>query len=144
MARWRRLSLGEALLLVAIVVGVAHHVDHVLRFDDSGWPFKAEVTTFTFSLLVYPVVALALAARRGSLTRVALATVAFLAPTLAHVVVETPAHQHDTWANHPEINLLGISSPFLGDVANAITVLLSTVALAAAMAFAREWRVERA
>ena len=42
------------------MIGMFHHVDHVLRFDHSGWPFKAEVTTFTFSLLVYPVVALTL------------------------------------------------------------------------------------
>ena len=73
----------------------------------------------------------------------ALAAIAFLAPTLAHVVVETPAHQHDTWVNHPEINLLGISSPLLGDLANAVPVLLSAVAFGAVVAFAREWGSQR-
>lgn len=140
----RRRSVSEGLLLTAALIGVVHHIDHVLRFGHSGWPFKTEVSTFTFSLLVYPVIALTLAARRGSLTRVALATVAFLAPTLAHVLIEPPAHQHDTWVNHPDVNLLGVSSPRLGDAANVITVLLSTVALAAVIAFAREWWAERA
>jgi len=143
MGRLKALSLGEGLLLLAIVIGLLHHVDHVLRFDHSGWPFKAEINEFTFSLLVYPVVALTLGARRGSLARVGLATIVFLAPTLAHIFIETPAHQHDTWVNHPEINLLGMSSPFLGDLANVITVLLSTVAFGALVALAREWRVQR-
>jgi hypothetical protein len=50
------LSRRTGILLVAVlVVTVLHHVDHVLRVDHSGWPFKAEVTPFTFSLLVYPV-----------------------------------------------------------------------------------------
>ena len=49
--RWRRslLVLGS----VVTVFGVLHHVDHVVRGNHSGWPFKEEVTPFTFSLLVY-------------------------------------------------------------------------------------------
>jgi len=35
------------------VLGVLHHVDHVVRGNHSGWPFQEEVTPFTFSLLVY-------------------------------------------------------------------------------------------
>jgi len=31
-------------------------LDHVLRVDHSGWPFRPGVTPFTFSLIVYPVV----------------------------------------------------------------------------------------
>jgi hypothetical protein len=42
--------------LRAYLTAVLHHVDHVLRFDHSGWPFKAEVTPFTFSLLVNRVI----------------------------------------------------------------------------------------
>lgn len=139
MGRLKVLSLGEALLLLAAVIGLLHHVDHVLRFDHSGWPFKPDVNEFTASLLVYPVVALALASRRGSLARVALATIVFLAPTFAHTFIETPAHQHNTWAHHPEINLLGVSSPILGNLAGTITVLLSLVAFGAVVALAREW-----
>ncbi len=49
--RWRRslLVLGS----VVTVFGVLHHVDHVVRGNHSGWPFKEEVTPFTFSLLIY-------------------------------------------------------------------------------------------
>jgi hypothetical protein len=49
--RWRRslLVLGVSVT----VLGVLHHVDHVVRGNHSGWPFQEEVTPFTFSLLVY-------------------------------------------------------------------------------------------
>ena len=49
--RWRR-----ALLVLGIgvtIFGVLHHIDHVVRSNHSGWPFREEVTPFTFSLLVY-------------------------------------------------------------------------------------------
>jgi hypothetical protein len=49
--RWRRVLL--ALGVGAVVFGVLHHVDHVVRGNHSGWPFREEVTPFTFSLLVY-------------------------------------------------------------------------------------------
>jgi hypothetical protein len=34
---------------------LAHLVDHVLRADASGWPFTGEVTWFTASLVLFPV-----------------------------------------------------------------------------------------
>jgi hypothetical protein len=37
----------------ATVFSVLHHVDHVARGNHSGWPFQAEVTPFTYSLLIY-------------------------------------------------------------------------------------------
>jgi hypothetical protein len=49
--RWRR-----ALLILGMVVtgcGILHHVDHVVRGNHSGWPFREAVTPFTFSLLIY-------------------------------------------------------------------------------------------
>ena len=49
--RWRR-----ALWVLGIgvmIFGVLHHIDHVVRGNHSGWPFREEVTPFTFSLLVY-------------------------------------------------------------------------------------------
>src|ERR671916_2904627 len=50
-AQWRRglLVLGALVTLF----GVLHHMDHVVRGNHSGWPFKEAVTPFTFSLLVY-------------------------------------------------------------------------------------------
>jgi hypothetical protein len=40
----------------AMVFSVLHHVDHVVRGNHSGWPFQAEVTPFTFSLLIYALI----------------------------------------------------------------------------------------
>src|ERR687896_2067575 len=40
----------------ATVFSVLHHTDHVARGNHSGWPFQAEVTPFTFSLLIYALI----------------------------------------------------------------------------------------
>jgi hypothetical protein len=51
---------SRRLLLVfassATVFGLLHHADHVIRGNHSGWPFQAEVTPFTFSLLIYALI----------------------------------------------------------------------------------------
>ena len=49
--RWRRALLALGVGVTAF--GVLHHVDHVVRGNHSGWPFREEATPFTFSLLVY-------------------------------------------------------------------------------------------
>ena len=49
--RMRRVLL--VLGVIVTVFGVLHHVDHVIRGNHSGWPFREAVTPFTFSLLVY-------------------------------------------------------------------------------------------
>ena len=51
-----RTKLRTWLLIAAgctTIFGIAHHVDHVVRGNHSGWPFQNEVTPFTFSLLIY-------------------------------------------------------------------------------------------
>ena len=40
----------------AVAFGLMHHADHVIRGNHSGWPFQAEVTPFTFSLLIYALI----------------------------------------------------------------------------------------
>jgi hypothetical protein len=40
----------------AVVFGLIHHADHVIRGNHSGWPFQPEVTPFTFSLLIYALI----------------------------------------------------------------------------------------
>src|SRR5688500_16901514 len=49
--RLRRVLLG--LGGIVTVFGGLHQVDHVVRSNHSGWPFREAVTPFTFSLLVY-------------------------------------------------------------------------------------------
>jgi hypothetical protein len=46
---------GEWMLLGVVAFAFLHHLDHVLRADNSGWPFTPDVTPFTISLLVYPI-----------------------------------------------------------------------------------------
>lgn len=136
-------SRAERLALVTTCLGIAHHIDHVLRYDHSGWPFKREVTPFTFSLLVYVVIALIFAMRRFPRVRVGLSAVLFLFPTLAHVFLETPTDQYRTWAHAPDVNLLHVRAPAAGIAAVVITVLLSAFALAVAIAFWKEAQVVR-
>lgn len=42
-------------VIVAIVLGVVHHADHIIRGNHMGWPLISQVTPFTFSLLLYPI-----------------------------------------------------------------------------------------
>ena len=124
---------SERLLLLTGAVGVLHHADHVLRYDHSGWPFRPEVSPFTYSLLAYPVIALILALRAFPWARVWLLAATYVVVQVTHVLVEPPSHQYGTWAlgygttpsgAHP-VNLLGIASPTLGVAAAVVSVLLS-------------------
>ncbi|WP_440765995.1 hypothetical protein [Natronorubrum sp. DTA7] len=49
-----------ALIVLATVFGIGHHVDHVVRGNHVGWPLIPEVTVFTYTLVVYPLVAVGL------------------------------------------------------------------------------------
>ncbi|MDQ3809604.1 MAG: hypothetical protein M3336_04875 [Chloroflexota bacterium] len=42
------------LALLAAALGALHHLDHIVRANHVGWPVVPQVTPFTFSLLVYP------------------------------------------------------------------------------------------
>jgi hypothetical protein len=51
-----RTKLRTWLLIAAAsvtIIGFFHHVDHLVRGNHSGWPFEEELTSFTFSLLIY-------------------------------------------------------------------------------------------
>src|SRR3990170_788968 len=94
------LTEGERALLVVVGLAFLHHVDHVLRADNSGWPFTPDITPFTVSLVVYPIFLLDfLTLRKRTWIRVGLVAVLFLALLAVHAVFETPADQYGTWAN---------------------------------------------
>jgi hypothetical protein len=128
---------AERLALVTTALAVLHHIDHVLRVDHSGWPFRPDVTPFTYSLLVYVAIAAVLFLRRWPRTRIAMAGVLALVPTLAHMALETPFDQYRTWATRPDVNLPALASPTLGVVAVVLTVLLSVFAAWTFIAFVR-------
>ncbi len=44
------------LIAAATILSLTHHVDHVLR-GATGWPLAGDANPFTFSLFVYPVIA---------------------------------------------------------------------------------------
>jgi hypothetical protein len=54
----------------ATLLGLAHHVDHIIRGNHVGWPITPAVNPFTYSLLIYPLVvvgfALSVTGRAGS------------------------------------------------------------------------------
>jgi hypothetical protein len=147
-----RFTPGEWMLLGVVALAFLHHLDHVLRADNSGWPFTPDVTPFTISLLVYPIFVLDFVLLRDRpWVRVGLVAVLFVALQVTHAIVEPPGDQYGTWANgtsavphalgHP--NLVGTASPVLGALSVAISSLLSVAVLAALVLLAREARTNQ-
>ena len=52
--------LFPVIIAIPTLLGVAHHVDHIVRGNHVGWPITPEVTPFTYSLVIYPVIAVGL------------------------------------------------------------------------------------
>ena len=48
------------LALAATTLGLTHHLDHVVRGNHVGWPLTPEVNPFTYSLGIYPLIAISL------------------------------------------------------------------------------------
>jgi len=47
-------------VLVPTVLGAAHHIDHIIRGNHVGWPLTPHVNPFTYSLAIYPLLAISL------------------------------------------------------------------------------------
>jgi hypothetical protein len=140
------------MLLGVVVLAALHHLDHVLRADNSGWPFTPDLTPFTISLLVYPIMVLDfLLLRDKPRVRVVLVAVLFVALQATHAIVEPPTDQYGTWANGTSAvphalgrpNLLHTASPVLGALSVTISGLLSLAVLAALVLLTREARVNQ-
>ena len=147
-----RFTPGEWMLLGVVALAFLHHLDHVLRADNSGWPFTSDVTPFTISLLVYPIFVLDfLLLRDRPWVRVGLVAVLFVALQVTHAIVEPPADQYGTWANRissvphalGQPNLLDTASPVLGACSVAVSSLLSLAVLAALVLLTREARTNQ-
>jgi hypothetical protein len=147
-----RFTLGEWMLLGVVALAFLHHLDHVLRADNSGWPFTPDITPFTISLVVYPIFALDfLLLRDRPWIRVGLVAILFVALQVTHAIVEPPADQYGTWANGTSAvphalgqpNLLDVASPVLGALSVTVSSLLSVAVLAALVLLAREARANQ-
>lgn len=135
------------LLIAAIAIGLMHHIDHVLRVDHSGWPFRRDVNPFTYSLVAYPVLLFALLGparaiwwRWGGL---AVGTVFTL---FAHVRIETPQMQYAMWAYNRSLeprlwsirNLCGVESDAMGWIAVVVAMVLNVLLVTATVAVLRD------
>jgi len=49
-----------ALIYLAALMALGHHIDHVIRGNHVGWPLNEEVNAFTYSLASYPVLLIGL------------------------------------------------------------------------------------
>ena len=122
---------------LATLLGVAHHVDHVIRGNHVGWPMTPEVNAFTYSLVIYPLIALVLAAtlldRADSRHWAGLFAVGTAMLAYFHI---------SPWAVEPPSDvILPYADPTLGYVAFAVLLaLIGTVALATAYATTLYWR----
>ncbi|MXR42559.1 hypothetical protein GRX01_14585 [Halobaculum sp. WSA2] len=47
-------------VLVPTVLGIAHHIDHIIRGNHVGWPITPEVNAFTYSLVIYPLLVMSI------------------------------------------------------------------------------------
>lgn len=132
-----RFSPAERLTLATAALALVHHIDHVLRVDNNGWPFRSEVTPFTYSFLMYAIIAGVWFARGWPRLRIGMSAVLALFVALTHVWLDTPSAQYVTWAARPEANWLAASSPVLGAMSVAVTFLAPLAAGSAFVAFVR-------
>src|SRR5829696_7831909 len=58
---------GRLYLLVYLptLLALGHHLDHIIRGTHVGWPVTPEVTPFTLSLAIYPIILLGLILHRS-------------------------------------------------------------------------------
>ena len=146
------LERSEWLMLVSGGLGVWHHLDHVLRFDHSGWPFRDIVTPFSYSLLVYPLLGVAFFWRRGGWTRFAIVLLILIFTQSAHIFLETPIQQYWVWAYNASCttgnaagmpNLLGVHSPLIGLAAVLLSFALSGTLVATCISLFLDARTGR-
>jgi hypothetical protein len=120
---------------IATLLGLAHHVDHVIRGNHVGWPITPEVNPFTYSLAIYPLVVLgltlSLTGRVGS--RYWTVVMTFGAAMLAFFHLSP-------WAVEPPGDvILPYANPAFGYVAFAVLLALILVVAGGALYSFRLW-----
>ena len=112
------------------IFAFVHHLDHVVRGNHSGWPFKPAVTPFTFSLLIYALLVPGLyLTAKGRLIAGYWLFTAVLGLTLLIWVHFVPTRDYEA----PIRDIYGVyGSPVVGflAVADLIMLIASVVALA--------------
>ena len=117
-----------AVALLPALLGIAHHVDHIIRGNHVGWPVTAHVNAFTYSLAIYPLLAagLYLTATERVGARYWTGFLTASAGMLAYFHVSP-------WAIEPPQDvILPYASPLAGYLAFAVVLaLIGSVALGA-------------
>jgi hypothetical protein len=129
-------SRAYILFAVATLLGLAHHLDHVIRGNHVGWPITPEVNPFTYSLVIYPLVvlgfALSLTGRGGSRYWTVVMTLGAGMLVFFHL---------SPWAVEPPGDvILPYANPLFGYVAFAVLLALILVVAGGALYSFRLWR----
>ena len=131
-----RTGRGRSLVYLATMLSLGHHLDHVLRGNHTGWPLSDDVTPFTYSLAVYPLILLGLllSLDAGYWMLLSGPGALFLAAVhLGPAALEPPQDIVDPYAN-----------PVLGWLAFAWLLTLIAVLSGMFLYEARVWRRSRA
>lgn len=126
------------LIYLATALSLGHHVDHVIRGNHTGWPLTEQITPFTYSLAVYPLILLGLHLSRSGkvgagywLLLSGPGTAFLIAVHLGPTAIEPPG------------DIIGEYSTLLGWVAFGWLLTLIAVLAATFVYEARQWRRER-
>lgn len=107
-------------VLVPTVLGAAHHLDHIIRGNHVGWPLTPHINAFTYSLVIYPLLAVSLylTLTRRVEARYWAGFFAFSAGMLAYLHISP-------WAVEPPQDvILPYSNPVFGYIAFGILIAL--------------------
>ena len=130
---------GYVLIYSALGLSLVHHLDHAVRGNHVGWPLIADVTPFTYSLGIYPVIVAGLmlshAGRVGPGYWVLLSGFGIVFISAIHfgpTAVEPPRDVIDLY-----------QPPVLGWLAFAVLLLLVAALVATFVHELRLWRSSR-
>jgi hypothetical protein len=123
------------LFALATLLGLTHHVDHVIRGNHVGWPITPEVNPFTYSLAIYPLVVLgfvlSLTGRAGARYWTVVMTIGAGMLVYFHL---------SPWAVEPPSDvILPYANPLFGYAAFAVLLALIGVVLVGAGYSLRLW-----
>jgi hypothetical protein len=124
---------------VPTLLGVAHHVEHVVRGNHVGWPVTPVVNSFTYSLVIYPVIGVGL-----YLTLTDRVGVRYWVATAAAGAAMLWFFHLSPWAVEPPSDVvLPYASPVVGYAALAVLVALVCSLLATTGYATYRWRTWR-
>lgn len=125
-----------AFVLIPTVLGLSHHIDHIVRGNHVGWPLTPEVNAFTHSLAIYPLLMISLYLTLSGRVeaRYWAGFFAFSAAMLAYLHISP-------WAVEPPQDvILPYANPLHGYLAFAVLLaLIASVVIGSAYA-AMLWR----